>query len=39
MPDDEVETIDEEEDKTKEDIEANAPPAETKPKPVDCSKC
>jgi len=39
MPDNEVETVEEEEDETKEDIEANAPPAETKPKPVDCSKC
>jgi len=39
MPDDEVETVEEEEDKTKEDIEANAPPVETKPKPIDCSKC
>jgi len=39
MPDDEVETVEEEEDETKEDIEANAPPVETKPKPVDCSKC
>jgi len=38
MPDDEVETVEEEEDKTKEDIEANAPPAETKPKPIDCSE-
>ena len=38
MPDDEVETV-EEEDETKEDIEANAPPVETKPKPVDYSKC
>ena len=39
MPDDEVETIEEEEDETKEDLEATTPPAETKPKPVDCSKC
>jgi len=39
MPDDEVETVEEEEDKTKEDIEANTPPVETKPKPIDCSKC
>jgi len=37
MPDDEVETV-EEEDETKEDIEANAPPVETKPKPIDYSK-
>jgi len=37
MPDDEVETV-EEEDKTKEDLEANTPPAETKPKPIDYSK-
>jgi len=36
MPDDEVETI-EEEDETKEDLEVNAPPAETKPKPIDFS--
>jgi len=35
VPDDEVETVEEEEDETKEDIEANAPPVETKPKPVD----
>jgi len=39
MPDDEVETVEDEEDETKEDIEANAPPAETKSKPVDHSKC
>jgi len=39
MPDDEVETVEEEEDKTKEDIEANTPPVETKPKPVGYSKC
>ena len=39
MPDGEVETVEEEEDETKVDIEANTPPAETKPKPVDCSKC
>jgi len=39
MPDDEVETVEEEEDETKEDIEANTPPVETKPKPVDYSKC
>jgi len=38
MPDDEVETV-EEEDETKEDLEANTPPVETKPKPIDCSKC
>jgi len=38
MPDDEVETVEEEEDKTKEDIEVNTPPVETKPKPTDCSK-
>jgi len=40
MPDDEVETIEEEEeeDETKEDIEVNTPPVETKPKPVDYSK-
>jgi len=38
MPDDEVESVEEEEDETKEEIEANAPPVETKPKPVDCSK-
>jgi len=38
MPDDEVETVEEEEDETKEDIEANAPPVETKPKPIDHSK-
>jgi len=38
MPDDEVETVEEEEDETKEDIEANAPPVETEPKPVDYSK-
>ena len=38
MTDDEVETIAEEEDETREDLEANTPPAETKPKPVDCSK-
>jgi len=37
MPDDEVETVEEEEGKTKEDIEANAPPVETKPKPVNYS--
>jgi len=39
MPDDEVETVEEEENETNEDIEANTPPVETKPKPVDCSKC
>jgi len=39
MPDDELETIEEEEDETKEDIEVNAPPVETKPKPVNYSKC
>jgi len=39
MPDDEVETVEEEEDETKEDIEANAPPVETKSKPIDCSEC
>jgi len=38
MPDDEVETVEEEEDETKEDIEANTPPVETKPKPIDYSK-
>jgi len=38
MTDDEVETIAEEEDETREDLEANTPPAETKPKPVDHSK-
>ena len=38
MPDGEVETVEEEEDETKEDLEANTPPVETKPKPVDCSK-
>jgi len=40
MPDDEVEveTVENEEDETKEDLEANTPPAETKSKPVDCSK-
>jgi len=38
MPDDEVETVEEEEDETKEDIEANTPPVETKPIPVDYSK-
>ena len=37
MPDDEVETV-EKEDETKEDIEAN-PLAETNPKPIDYSKC
>ena len=37
MPDDAVETV-EEEDETKEDIEANTPPVETKPKPIDYSK-
>jgi len=37
MPDDEVETV-EEEDKTKEDLEANTPPVETKTKPIDYSK-
>jgi len=31
MPDDEVETVEEEEDETEEDIEANTPPVETKP--------
>jgi len=39
MPDGEVEMVEEEEDETKEDLEANAPPVETKPKPVDYSKC
>jgi len=39
MPDDEVETVEEEEDETKEDLEANTPPVETKPKPIDYSKC
>jgi len=39
MPDNEVETVEEEEDETEEDIEANAPPVETKLKSVDCSKC
>jgi len=39
MPDGEVEMVEDKEDKTKEDIEANTPPAETKTKPVDCSKC
>jgi len=38
MPDGEVETVEDDEDKTKEDIEANTPPIETKPKPIDCSK-
>jgi len=40
MPDDkvEVETVDDEEDETKEDLEADTPPAETESKPVDCSK-
>jgi len=38
MPDGEVETVEEEEDKTKEDTEANTPPVETKPKPIDHSK-
>jgi len=38
MPDGEVETVEEEEDETKEDIEANTPPVETKPKPIDYSK-
>jgi len=38
MPDGEVETVEDEEDETKEDIEANTPPVETKPKSVDCSK-
>jgi len=37
MPDDEVETV-EEEDETEEDIEANIPPVETLSKPVDYSK-
>jgi len=37
MPDDEVETV-EEEDETKEDLEANTPPVETKTKPIDYSK-
>jgi len=37
MPDDEVETVEEEEE-TKEDIEANTPPVETKPKPIDYSE-
>jgi len=39
MPDDEVETVEEEEDEAKEDLEVNAPPVETEPKPIDCSKC
>jgi len=34
MPENEVETVEEEEDETKEDIEANAPPVETKSKPT-----
>jgi len=38
MPDDEVETVKEEEDETKEDIEGNTAPVETKPKPIDYSK-
>jgi len=38
MPDNEVETIEEEEEETKEDIEVNTPPLETKPKPIDYSK-
>jgi len=38
MPDDEVATVEEEEDETKEDLLANAPPAETKSKPIDHSK-
>jgi len=38
MPDNDVETVEEEE-KTEEDPEANAPPLETKPEPIDCSKC
>jgi len=38
MPDGEVEMVEEEEDKTKEDIEANAPPVETKTKPINYSK-
>ena len=37
MPGDKVETV-EEEDETKEDLEANTPPVETKPKPIDYSK-
>jgi len=41
MPDDEVEveTVENEEDKTKEDLEANTPQLETKSKPIDYSKC
>jgi len=39
MPDDEVEPIEEEEGETTEDLEANTPPVETKPEPVDYSKC
>jgi len=35
----EVETVDDEEDETKEDLEANTPPVETKSKPIDYSKC
>jgi len=38
MPDGEVETVEDEEDETKEDIEANTPPVETKSKPIDYSK-
>jgi len=38
MPDGEVETVEDEEDETKEDIEANTPPVETKPKLIDYSK-
>jgi len=38
MPDDEVETV-EEEDETEEDLEGNASPAESNPKPIDHSKC
>jgi len=38
VPDDEVETV-EEEDETEEDLEASTPPVETKPKPIDHSKC
>jgi len=37
MPGDKVETV-EEEDETKEDLEANTPPVETKPKHIDYSK-
>jgi len=38
MPDDEVEPIEEGEE-TKEDLKANTPTVETKPKPIDYSKC